>query len=281
MRFVSFRAGGVARYGLVVGNGIVDLTTRRSEPDLKSLIAADGLAAAGRAHSGDKADFALDAVEFEPVIPNPSKIICIGLNYHEHRNETKMTGDAYPAIFFRLADSQTGHLRDVVRPKSSVQLDFEAELALIVGKPGRYISQADAMSHVAGFSCYNDVSVRDYQRHSSQWGPGKNFPTTGPFGPFLVTPDEMGDLQGKKIQTRLNHDTVQSSTLDMMIFPPAQLIEYITGFTTLNPGDVIATGTPGGVGWTRQPPLWMKPGDTVEIEIDGIGVLRNSIIAEP
>lgn len=280
MRFVSFRASGRARYGLVVGNGIVDLTTRRNEPDLKSLIAAGGLNEAAKAYAGNKPDFALDAIEFDPLIPNPSKIICIGLNYHEHRNETKMTGDAYPAIFLRFADTQLGHLQKVIRPKSSEQLDYEAELALIIGKGGRHIKERDAMAHVAGFSCYNDVSVRDYQRHASQWTPGKNFPATGPFGPWLVTPDEIGELAGKTIQTRLNRDTVQSSTLDMMIFPPARLIEYISSFTPLYPGDVIATGTPGGVGWVRKPPLWMKPGDTVEIDIEGVGILRNTIVAE-
>ncbi len=182
-----------------------------------------------------------------------------------------MTGDPYPAIFIRFADTQIGHLETVIRPRESEQLDYEAELALIIGKGGRHIKASEAMAHVAGYSCYNDVSVRDYQRHASQWTPGKNFPRTGPFGPFLVTPDEVGDLQGKKIATRLNRDTVQSSTLDMMIFPPPKLIEYISSFTPLYPGDVIATGTPGGVGWVRKPPLWMKPGDTVEIEIEGVG----------
>lgn len=280
MRFVSFRASGRARYGMVVGSGIVDLTTRRSETDLKSLIAAGGLADAAKAYAGNKPDFALDAIEFDPLIPNPAKIICIGLNYHEHRNETKMTGDAYPAIFLRFADTQLGHSQKVIRPKASEQLDYEAELALIIGKGGRHIKERDAMAHVAGFSCYNDVSVRDYQRHASQWTPGKNFPATAPFGPWLVTPDEVGELAGKKIQTRLNRDTVQSSTLDMMIFPPARLIEYISNFTPLYPGDVIATGTPGGVGWVRKPPLWMKPGDTVEIDIEGVGILRNTIAAE-
>lgn len=279
MKFVSFRAANRARYGLVRGDGIIDLTTRRSEPDLKTLIAAGALEQVGRTYSGEKPDFALKDVEFDPVIPNPTKIICVGLNYHEHRNETKM-GDAYPAMFVRFADTQVGHLKNVVCPKVSVQLDWEAELALIIGTGGRYIKRADAMRHVAGYACYNDVSVRDHQRHASQWTPGKNFPATGPFGPFLVTPDEVGDLKGKKIQTRVNKDTLQSSTLDMMIFPPAQLIEYITSFTPLYPGDVIATGTPGGVGWARNPPLWMKPGDTVEIDIEGVGVLKNTIVAE-
>ena len=280
MRFVSFRAGGSPRYGLVIGNEIVDLIKRCSEPDLKSLIAAAGLAAAASAHKGDKPDFRLDEVQLDAVIPNPAKIICIGLNYHEHRNETGMAEHMYPAIFTRFTDTQIGHLAGVVKPNHSEQFDYEAELAVIIGTGGRYIKQSDAATHIAGYSCYNDVSVRDYQRHASQWSPGKNFPATGPFGPFLVTPDEVGELTGKKIRTRLNGDTVQSSTLDMMIFSPARLIEYISSFTPLYSGDVIATGTPGGVGWVRKPPLWMKPGDTVEVEIDGIGLLKNSIVAE-
>src|SRR5437588_6117843 len=150
MKFVSFRDGGRARYGLVAGDGIIDLTTRRSEADLKSLIAADGLGAAAKGHKNDRPDFRLDAVQFDPLIPNPSKIICIGLNYHEHRNETKMTGDPYPAIFMRFADTQIGHLETVTRPNSSEQLDYEAELAVIIGKPGRYIKVSDAAAHIAG-----------------------------------------------------------------------------------------------------------------------------------
>jgi len=280
MKFVSFRAAGRSRYGLVIRTGIVDLTKHRSEPDLKSLIAADGLAAAANAHQDDKPDYRLDEVQFDALIPNPDKIICIGLNYFEHRNETGMTEHARPAIFTRFADTQIGHLDAVVRPKASEELDYEAELAIVIGKGGRYIKESEALAHIAGYSCYNDVSVRDYQRHASQWLPGKNFPATGPFGPFLVTPGEVGPLKGKKIQTRVNGNTMQSSTLDMMIFSPAQLIEYISGFTPLYPGDVIATGTPGGVAWVRKPPPWMKPGDTVEVEIDGVGLLKNSIVAE-
>ena len=185
-----------------------------------------------------------------------------------------------PTVFSKYATSVIGPEEPIRLPRVSTKPDYEAELAVIIGKAGRYIKERDAMSHIAGYSCYNDVSVRDWQRHSSQWTPGKNFPRTGPFGPFLVTPDEAGELAGKKIQTRLNRDVVQDSTLDMMIFPVPKLIEYISSFTTLCPGDVIATGTPGGVGWVRKPPLWMKPGDSVEIDIEGVGVLKNRIVAE-
>jgi 2-keto-4-pentenoate hydratase/2-oxohepta-3-ene-1,7-dioic acid hydratase in catechol pathway len=280
MKFVSFRAGGAARYGMVDGDRVVDLTPRLKHPDLKSLIAADAFAEAGRAAKGTTADFTLAQITFDPLIPNPGKIICVGLNYQEHRNETGMTTHPLPATFIRWADTQIGHLAPMVRPRASEQLDYEAELAVIIGKGGRNIKESQAAAHICGYSCYNEGSIREFQRHASQWTPGKNFIGTGAFGPFLVTPDEVGPLEGKKIQTRLNGNIEQSSTLDMMIYGPLKLIEYFSSFTPLSPGDVIVSGTPGGVGWVRKPPLWMKPGDIVEIEIDGVGLLRNPIVDE-
>ena len=280
MKFLSYRATGAARYGVVDGNNVVDLTGRLKYPDLKALIAADARAEAERATKSATADFTLEQIAFDPVIPNPGKIVCIGLNYHDHLNETGMKKFPYPSIFTRWADTQVGHLQPIVRPRSSDQFDYEGELAAIIGKGGKHIAGADALGHVWGYSCYNDVSVRDFQRHSSQWTPGKNFLGTGPFGPFLVTRDEVGELAGKKIQTRVNGNTMQSATLDMMIFSVSQLIEYISSFTPLIPGDVIVTGTPGGVAWVRTPPPWMKPGDSVEVEIDGIGILKNPIATE-
>lgn len=280
MKFLSYRAGGAARYGIVDGSKIVDLTRRLKYADLKTLIAADGFAEAARESKGAGADFAPDQIQFDPVIVNPGKIICVGLNYHEHANETGLGGHAYPSIFTRWADTQVGHLQPLIRPKQTDTFDYEAELAAIIGKGGRHISEADALRHVAGYACYNDASVRDFQRHGSQWTPGKNFPGTGAFGPFLVTPDELGDFKGKKIETRVNGKVMQSSTLDMMIFGVPQLIAYISSFAPLSPGDVIVTGTPGGVAWVRKPPPWMKPGDTVEVEIGGVGVLKNQIAAE-
>jgi 2-keto-4-pentenoate hydratase/2-oxohepta-3-ene-1,7-dioic acid hydratase in catechol pathway len=280
MKFVSFRAGGAARYGLVDGSKVVELGKRLKYPDLKGLIAAGAYPEAARETKGATADFSLDQITYDPVIPNPGKIICIGLNYSEHANETGMTRAAHPPVFIRWADTQIGHLGNVVKPDDSQQLDYEGELAVIVGKGGRYIPEAEAASHIAGYSCYNEVSVRDYQKHASQFTPGKNFPATGAFGPFFVTADDVGDLKGKKIRTRLNGKVVQDSTLDMMISSPARLIAYLSTFTPLSPGDVIASGTPGGVGWVRQPPLWMKPGDVAEVEIDGVGLLRNPIVAE-
>jgi 2-keto-4-pentenoate hydratase/2-oxohepta-3-ene-1,7-dioic acid hydratase in catechol pathway len=263
MKFLSFRGAGAARYGVVDGNNVVDLTGRLKYPDLKALIAADARTEAARAAKGAAADFTLDQIIFDPAIPNPGKIICIGLNYHDHLNETGMKKFPYPSIFTRWADTQVGHKRPVVRPRNSDELDFECELAAIIGKGGRHIAAADAFNHVWGYSCYNDVSVREFQRHSNQWTPGKNFPGTG-----------------QKIQTRVNGNMMQSATLDMMIFPVPLLIEYISSFTPLMPGDVIVTGTPGGVAWVRKPPPWMKPGDIVEVEIDGVGLLKNTIVAE-
>jgi len=280
MKFLSFRAGSSAHYGVVDDNKVVDLTPRLKYSDLKALIAADARAEAERAMKGAAADFTLEQITFDPVITNPAKIIAVGLNYNEHINETGLASHDYPTIFTRWADTHVGHLQPLIRPRASETFDYEGELVVIIGKGGRHIKAADAMNHIAGYSIYNEGSIRDYQRHTSQFTPGKNFFATGSFGPFMVTPDEVGPLRGKKIQTRLNGNTVQSSTLDMMIFPPEKLIEYISIFTPLAAGDVIITGTPGGVGWVRKPPLWMKAGDKVEVEIDSVGLLKNTVVAE-
>jgi 2-keto-4-pentenoate hydratase/2-oxohepta-3-ene-1,7-dioic acid hydratase in catechol pathway len=186
----------------------------------------------------------------------------------------------HPTIFARFPNTQTGHLSNIVRPRVSTNLDFEGELALIVGKPGRYIPREQAFDHIAGYACYNDGSVRDWQHHTHQFTPGKNFPGTGSFGPWMVTADEFKNIGPRRIMTRLNGETVQQATLGEMIFDIPTLVEYCSSFNPLAPGDVIVTGTPGGVGVKRTPPLWMKPGDTVEVEIDGIGVLRNGIADE-
>lgn len=282
MRLVSFRVKGETHYGVVQGNGVVDLTPRLGArfADIKAVIAGNAFGEAERAAKGASADFPLDGLEYAPLIANPGKILCIGLNYEEHRVETGRPKVENPTVFVRFTDTQIGHLQPIVKPKLSDKVDYECELAVIIGKPGRYISEADAYNHVCGYSCYNDVSIRDYQNHTSQWTPGKNFPSSGPFGPWMVTSDEMGELAPKRIQTRLNGKEVQSAKFDQMIFSVPRLIEYCSRFTTLQPGDVIVSGTPGGVGMRRDPPLWMKVGDTVEVEIDGIGILKNPIVAE-
>ncbi len=211
------------------------------------------------------------------MIPNPGKIVCVGLNYEEHRVETGRDKTENPALFLRVPDSQIGHLAPMLRPRESTMLDYEAEIALVIGKRGRRISQEDSWDHIAGYACYNDGSVRDWQRHTVQWTAGKNFVGTGAFGPWMVTADEIPPKTLLTLSCRLNGERMQHATTDMMIFKFPKLIEYISAFTPLEPGDVIVSGTPGGVGSRRTPPIWMKPGDTVEIEIDKVGVLRNKI----
>lgn len=281
MRFASFTIDNAPTWGLVEGTDIADLGAilRDRFPDLKSAIAADALKEAAAAASGARR-YPLSAISFLPVIPNPDKILCIGLNYETHRKETGRSEVENPTVFGRFANSQTGHLTDIIRPRVSTDLDFEGELAIVIGKPGRYIPRSEAWQHIAGYACYNEGSVRDFQRHTHQFTPGKNFPATGAFGPWLVTPDEIDDLGPLRLQTRLNGEVVQDATISQMIFDIPRQIEYCSSFTKLEPGDVIATGTPGGVGSRRTPPLWMKPGDIVEVEIDKIGLLRNGIADE-
>jgi 2-keto-4-pentenoate hydratase/2-oxohepta-3-ene-1,7-dioic acid hydratase in catechol pathway len=281
MKFASFKINGATTWGLIDGAEAVDVgaALRSQFPDLKSAIAAGALAQAAAAAS--KAPrHPVASITWLPVIPNPDKILCIGLNYETHRKETGRTEVENPTVFGRFANSQTGHLANIVRPKVSKDLDYEGELALIIGTPGRYISRAKAWDHIAGYACYNEGSVRDYQRHTHQFTPGKNFPDTGAFGPWMVTPDEAGDLGPLRLQTRLNGEVVQDATISQMIFDIPRQIEYCSAFTRLEPGDVIVTGTPGGVGSRRTPPLWMKPGDVVEVEIDKIGLLRNTVADE-
>jgi 2-keto-4-pentenoate hydratase/2-oxohepta-3-ene-1,7-dioic acid hydratase in catechol pathway len=281
MKFASFKIKGTTTWGLIDGSEAVDVgaTLRGKFPDLKSAIAAGALTEVAAASTNVTRHPVAD-ITWLPVIPNPDKILCIGLNYETHRVETGRGEVENPTVFGRFANSQIGHLADIIRPRVSKDLDFEGELALIIGKPGRYISRKDAWDHIAGYACYNEGSVRDYQRHTHQFTPGKNFPGTGAFGPWMVTPDEAGELGPLRLQTRLNGHVVQDATISQMIFDIPRQIEYCSSFTRLEPGDVIVTGTPGGVGSRRNPPLWMKPGDIVEVEIDRIGLLRNGVADE-
>lgn len=272
MRFATIEHEGREQWGLVDGDHIA-LIDRW--PTLAAAIAVNGLATLQASDAVDRV--ALDAVRWLPLIPAPNKILCVGLNYENHRKETGRAVVSNPTIFTRFADSQTGHMTSIVMPPESEKLDYEGELAVVIGRGGRRIPAAEALAHVAGYSCYNDGSIRDWQAHTIQFTPGKTWPETGAFGPWLVTPDEFGALGPQRLQTRLNGQVMQDALLSDMIFPVPQLIEYISTFTPLSPGDVIVSGTPGGVGAKRDPQMFMKEGDTVEIEIDGIGILVNSI----
>lgn len=279
MRFISFRLKGKNSYGVVEGDGVIDLGKRfgKKYPTLRAALVDGALAKLRKAAKGKKPDVKLAKVALLPVIPDARKIVCVGLNYREHRAETGRPDTEHPTLFTRWADSQVAHDQPMLLPRESVKLDWEGELAVIIGRSGRRIPKEDAMKYVAGYSCYNDGSVRDWQRHTSQFIPGKNFPSTGGFGPWMVTADALKDITSQTLTTRVNGVIKQQATIDMMIFDIPSLIHYISTFTPLKPGDVIVTGTPGGVGFVRNPPEFMKPGDVCEIEITEIGVLRNKI----
>ncbi|MGI6247558.1 MAG: fumarylacetoacetate hydrolase family protein [Pseudochelatococcus sp.] len=279
MKLSSFTHDGRASYGLVTEAGIVDLGARFPETTLRDFLAAGDLDRA-RALADAPADFALDAVKFAPVIPNPDKIICVGLNYHAHVQETGRTVTEKPVLFARFSGSQIGHGAPLVKPLESDEFDYEGELAVIIGREGRRIPEAEALSYVAGYACYNDGSIRDWQRHTAQFLPGKSFAGTGAFGPWMVTADEIPDPATLRLVTRLNGKVVQDTTTDLLITPIPALIAYISTILPLLPGDVIVSGTPGGVGARRNPPLWLKEGDVSEVEISGIGVLSNPVTAE-
>jgi 2-keto-4-pentenoate hydratase/2-oxohepta-3-ene-1,7-dioic acid hydratase in catechol pathway len=281
LRLASFSLAGRDSYGVVIGDRIVDLGRQLGGryPDLRSLLAGDAVAAAAKAFMS--ADVATAEVIWRPVIPNPDKILCVGRNFREHIREIGRQSERHPVIFLRLTSSQVGHLQPIVRPKISDQLDFEGELAFIIGRGGRYIPSEKALQHVAGYSIYNDASVRDWQLHTAQYTPGKNFPSTGAFGPWMVTSDEIPDPSVLHLTTRLNGQVMQNAGMDDLLFTISDLIAYVSSFTELLPGDVIVTGTPSGIGAARKPPIWMKPGDCVEVEISSIGTLCNRIAQEP
>lgn len=279
MKYLSFlRPDGQATIGRLdhAGDSVIELLKNNEPSDLKSALKDNTL---GQLSEGKT--YGLGEIRFLPLIPNPEKILCVGLNYKSHREETGLgKGSVYPVIFTRFSNTLVAHGEPIILPAASSKLDYEGELALVIGKAGRAISEEDAFDHIAGFSCFNDASVRDWQRHASQYTPGKNFPATGGFGPYLVTPDEIDDLQNQHVSTRLNNELVQDQPISDLIFPIPYLINYISTFTPLEPGDVIVTGTPGGVGAARTPPLWMKAGDTVEVNVGEIGTLINPVSAE-
>ena len=281
MKITTYSVNGTESFGVVTDDGIIDAKPLAGGPQtLREAIAAGALEKIAAAAAGKSPDRSLADIEFLPVIPDPDKIIAIGLNYRSHVLEGGRDLPEYPMIFTRFANSQVGHGQAMVKPRVSDIFDFEGEMAVIIGKTCRHVSEADALSVVAGYSCYNDGSIRDYQRHTSQFGPGKNFYKSGAFGPWMVTADEIPDPASLTLITRLNGEEMQRATTDDLLFNIPQLIHYLTTVTELVPGDVIVSGTTGGVGFYRDPQVFMKEGDTIEIDLDKIGVLSNPIVNE-
>ena len=276
MKLISFRRpDGTPSWGIAKGDGVVDLGA--CAPSLKhALWATTSLAEEASRHP----DYKLADISYLPPIPDPDKILCVGLNYLSHIKEGGREPPEKPIIFTRYPNSQVGHGQAMVRPNASATFDYEGELAVIIGRRCRHVKKDDVDKVIAGYACYNDGSIREWQRHSSQFIPGKNFYKSGAFGPWIVTPEEAGTITEAHLMTRLNGVEQQHATIDDLCFDIPTLIEYCSTFTQLEAGDVIVTGTTGGVGAYQKPPLWMKPGDTVEVEITNIGTLRNTIVGE-
>jgi 2-keto-4-pentenoate hydratase/2-oxohepta-3-ene-1,7-dioic acid hydratase in catechol pathway len=280
MKLASYVADGKACFGVVAGDGVITMNQRLGGryAGLREAIAGGALAEIRKAAEGAKPDHALAGIRWLPAIPNPERILCAGINYRSHAAETGRELPKQPSMFIRLTDTLVGHEGEMIRPSVSQHFDFEGELALVIGRGGRHIPVERALDHVAGYTCFVDGSVRDYQKFSVT--SGKNFPGTGPLGPWIVTSDELPDPTRLTLSTRLNGKEMQHSGTDLLIYSVPQIIAFCSDFTALAPGDVIATGTPEGVGHRRNPPLWMKPGDVLEVEISGIGTLRSRVVDE-
>jgi 2-keto-4-pentenoate hydratase/2-oxohepta-3-ene-1,7-dioic acid hydratase in catechol pathway len=280
MKLASYVVGGKPGFGVVTDEGIIDLADRGVGRSLKHAIASGSLDKIKDVAAGLEPGLSQADVEFEPCIPNPGKVFCIGINYRKHVLEMGRDLPEHPWVFTRTPDSFVGHGQDLLRPSVSEQFDFEGELAVVIGKTAHRVSAKNALDHVAGYCCLNDGSIRDFQRHSSQFTAGKNFYRSGSMGPWLVTADEVGDAADLAVETRLNGEVMQASTTSDLIFDIPTLIEYCSTFARMEPGDVIATGTPGGVGAARKPPVWMKAGDTIEVSVARVGVLSNRVADE-
>ena len=282
MKFVSFRHDGASRLGVLTADGVIDLNAAQPQvpTDLGAALwqGVDLQAAAQAAVASGTPRLPLASIEYAAPVVRPGKIICLGLNYFDHAKEGGRDKPDYPWFFLRGATSLIAHGDAGIRPQVSERFDYEAELAVVIGKKARHLSQANALECVFGYSCFNDMSVRDYQKKTPQWTIGKNFDGTGAFGPFLLTADELAPgATGLRIQSRLNGKVMQDANTTDMIWGVAETIALLTECMTLEPGDVIIMGTPAGVGQARTPPVWMKHGDTIEVEIDNLGVLSNPI----
>lgn len=279
MRFTTYLKSGQPRLAVVDGDHAIDIAA-----DLRTELAAgrDVIAAGRAALASDAPRLLLSSLTLAPLVPEPGKIVCLGLNYYDHAKEGGREKPDYPWFFYRGKSSLVAHGQPGLCPKVSTKFDYEAEMAVVIGRTvPRHVKQADALPYVFGYTCFNDMSVRDYQKRTAQWTIGKNFDATGGFGPVLVTADELAPgATGLRIQSRLNGQVMQDASTTDMIFSVAETIQLLAECMTLEPGDVIVMGTPAGVGQARTPPVWMKAGDTIEIEIEHIGVLRNPIVAE-
>ena len=284
MKFLSFCHGGRPSWGALTADGVVDCGARHPDlPDLRAAIRAEQLATLALEVRGLAPDCALADVVYLPPIANPEKIICIGVNYAKRNAEYQDGSEQpqYPSVFMRSRDSLVGHLQPILAPPESAQLDYEGEIVLIIGQPGRRIAPADAHRHVAGLTVMNEGSVRDWLRHSKfNVTQGKNFEHSGSMGPFLVTPDEVDPMGELQVLTRVNGEERQNDVTSNLLFSFRYLVSYLSTFYRLQPGDVIATGTPNGAGARFDPPKYLKPGDLVEVEVPGVGVLRNTVVAE-
>ena len=280
MKIGSYIQGGRPSYGVLAGGGIVDLGRRLGDkyPDLLACLKAFALDEAMAAAAGQSPDFAEDDVIHLPIIPSPVNVYCAGINYLDHIEETGSERPEFPTIFLKTEQAFVGHNQPIIRPRVSEQFDFEGEFAIVIGKPGRHIKSENWLDHVAGYTLLMDGSIRDFQRLSVD--AGKNFFHSSSSGPWMVTRDEVPDFADMAIETRLNGEVMQRSSIDQLCFDVGDLMAYYSQIFQFQPGDIISTGTPGGVGARRDPPLWMKAGDELEIEISGIGVLRNPIIDE-
>lgn len=281
MRYVSYwSVGGKPRFGIADGTSIHELSGRTEAGSLIEFLHLPDATARAAVKDAQAARPSQEFAEtqFLPVIDRPGKMICLGLNYADHAREGGFAVPEYPALFLRVTSSLLGNGEPIIRPQASKSLDYEAELAVVIGRRGKHVTHDRALEHVAGYTIFNDASLRDYQRRTAQWTPGKNFDATGPLGPVLVTPDELPPGgRGLHIECRLNGQVMQSASTADMIFDVPTTISLLSEIMTLEPGDVIATGTPPGVGHARKPAVWMRDGDIVEVEIEGIGTLRNPV----
>ena len=282
MKLISYRHAGQQHFGAVINNGVIELTSKVSgAADLATLLPNDQLLAQAKAIVAEgKTDYALNSVDLEPVIPKPGKVVCVGINYVKHAAEAGRQVGQYPVIFQRYSETLLAHGKPLVRPNVSEQFDYEAELAVVIGKGGAHIDPADAMNHVAGYTCFNDASVRDWQFHTHQYGMGKNFAATGALGPWLVTADEIADYRELTVTGLLNGEELQRGSLSELAFDIPALIAYVSKALPWNPGDILATGTPSGIGFKRNPPVFLKAGDTFEVVISQIGILSNPVANE-